>query len=90
MLRSPLRHCFQGWRLLVIDLQPCYKSGAEGSLPCWLSTAAAILHGLASLAASKGSFHRSLPLQGGIRVCNWPCWLPALPMLAAAFAGSSS
>lgn len=79
MLCSPLCHCFQGRRLLVIDLQPHYKSHAEGSLPCWLLTAASILHGSASLVTSKGGFNHSLPLPDGIRVCNRPCWLPAMP-----------
>lgn len=36
MLYSPLCLCFQGRRLLIIDLQPHYKSGAEGNLPCCL------------------------------------------------------
>lgn len=36
MLYSPLCFCFQGQRLLIIDLQPHYKSGAEGNLPCCL------------------------------------------------------
>lgn len=76
MLCSPLHHCFQGRRLLVIDLQPCYKSRAEGSLPRWLSTAASILHGSASLVASKGGFNHSLPLPDGIWVCNWFCHAP--------------
>lgn len=48
MLYSPLCFCFQGQRLLIIDLQPHYKSGAEGNLPCCLQTAASILPGLAS------------------------------------------
>lgn len=66
MLCSPLRHSFQGRRLLVIDLQSCYKSHAKGSLPRWLSTAASIVHGLAGLVASKGGFNHSLLLPDSI------------------------
>lgn len=54
MLYSPLCFCFQGQRLLIIDLQPHYKSGAEGSLPCCLLTAASIPHSLASPATHEG------------------------------------
>lgn len=36
MLYIPLCLCFQGQRLLIIDLQLHYKSGAEGNLPCCL------------------------------------------------------
>lgn len=53
MLWSPLCHYVQDWRLLVVDLQPDYKSGANRSLPSWLSTAASILYCLASLDTTK-------------------------------------
>ena len=55
MLCSSRRCCFQGRRLLVIDLQPCYKSRAKGSLLRWLSTAASIPHGSASPFAGEGA-----------------------------------